>query len=757
MHRVRMLQHFGVTPFIVFDGDYLPSKAGTEEDRRNRRAESKKLGMELLRAGKPSQAHLELQKAIDVTPEMARLLIDELKKVGVDYIVAPYEADAQMVYLERKGFIDGILSEDSDLLVFGAKCLLTKLDQYGSCIEVNRADFCAVREVTLTGWTDREFRHMAILSGCDYLNSINNMGLKTAYRMVRKYKTIEKVIRMLQFDGKFHVPKSYLEAFYQAELTFLHQRVYCPRAKCLVYHTRPEQPLDEEKTLFIGGYVEPEIAQRVASGELNPMTKLPIHTAQSVLPRPYHHLSWQTPQRASTQDSLKTGVSIERFFKPKRVPLAELNGNTFTPSPKQQEALARNGGSWESSPLAQSNTPVLNQVSPSEYSIASNLASPSTRTFSGRDSYLSGGLAGPEPRPQKRARLCADEVVQITPAPLKASLGRSRYFESSLPDPSPSFDRRSERRKKEDITIYSDDSIEEALRTLPDVEDIVAGTKARGPAIPIFNDNETATCHQEVDSISSTPHKSATVSTVENSREYCFTTPNLTQRTSSGSSCGGPVTPKESVSTCNSTTTSLTGLTSRFAFTPLQKFGATQGASDLPTPPSSGLSRPSRIPLVVKQAPLSSVVGRKPNIPSALSSLGSKALNRSATLRHTSFPTTPTYSPVGTNKSDQLRSDPASGLTRFAKSPSSTSSYQAERMSRGVPFPEVVANCKSSKQLIAPEDIQLPVADDQEMAALAANGSEDAIFSEDEISETDDSSLPIVRPSLGLSRFAFSS
>jgi exonuclease-1 len=34
---------------------------------------------------------------------------------------------------------------------------------------------------------------MAILSGCDYLDSIPGMGLKTAYRLVRQYKTVERV------------------------------------------------------------------------------------------------------------------------------------------------------------------------------------------------------------------------------------------------------------------------------------------------------------------------------------------------------------------------------------------------------------------------------------------------------------------------------------------------------------------------------------------------------------------------------------
>lgn len=155
MSRVRMLIHFGVTPYLVFDGDYLPSKAATEDSRAKRREESKRLGLELHKLGKTSQAHLELQKAVDVTPQMARQLIEELKLLDVEYIVAPYEADAQLAYLERKGIIDGILSEDSDLLVFGAQSLLTKLDQYGDCVEINRKDFTACREISLVGGRTR--------------------------------------------------------------------------------------------------------------------------------------------------------------------------------------------------------------------------------------------------------------------------------------------------------------------------------------------------------------------------------------------------------------------------------------------------------------------------------------------------------------------------------------------------------------------------------------------------------------------------
>ncbi len=44
-----------------------------------------------------------------------------LQAENVEYVVAPYEADAQLAYLEREGIVDGIITEDSDLLVFGCR------------------------------------------------------------------------------------------------------------------------------------------------------------------------------------------------------------------------------------------------------------------------------------------------------------------------------------------------------------------------------------------------------------------------------------------------------------------------------------------------------------------------------------------------------------------------------------------------------------------------------------------------------------
>jgi len=172
-------------------------------------------------------------------------------------VVAPYEADAQLAYLERVGLVDGILTEDSDLLVFGCKTVLLKLDTVASSVTcISRADFASVASsgFSLLGWSDTQFRSMAILSGCDYLPSIPGVGLKTACVLLRKYKTVENAVRTLCLEGKKKVPLRYLESFRLAEKVFLHQRVYDPTQEMLVHLSDLPggEILDEETEAYVG-------------------------------------------------------------------------------------------------------------------------------------------------------------------------------------------------------------------------------------------------------------------------------------------------------------------------------------------------------------------------------------------------------------------------------------------------------------------------------------------------------------------------
>lgn len=276
LSRIRMLQHFGVKPYLVFDGDKLPAKKHTEDDRESRRSANLELASVLERDGKLQQAREIYSKCVDITPEMAYQLIKVLKMEGIPYVVAPYEADAQLAYLEREGVIEGVVTEDSDLLVFGCKNVLFKLDQAGNAVEMLQDKFWTNRQIALSGWTNVEFRQMAILSGCDYLPSIVGMGLKNAHRLLRRYKTVDKVLQAVRLEGKMRVPPTYSREFRKAELTFVHQRVFDPRTKKLVTLTPLPEGTHDDMLPFIGASMEDEVAMAVAEGTVDPISRTPI-------------------------------------------------------------------------------------------------------------------------------------------------------------------------------------------------------------------------------------------------------------------------------------------------------------------------------------------------------------------------------------------------------------------------------------------------------------------------------------------------
>ena len=145
VHRAQMLRHFGITPVIVFDGDRLPAKGGEEKERRDRRAEALRKGHERLAARDREGAAFFFAQGVDVSPSMAHELIAALKREGFEFIVAPYEADAQIAALAAMGGgegggVDVVFTEDSDLVAYGCPSVLFKLDKFGDAQELRIAD-----------------------------------------------------------------------------------------------------------------------------------------------------------------------------------------------------------------------------------------------------------------------------------------------------------------------------------------------------------------------------------------------------------------------------------------------------------------------------------------------------------------------------------------------------------------------------------------------------------------------------------------
>ena len=87
MHRIHLLRHYNIRPYVVFDGGPLPAKKGTEAERKRKRDENLTRGHALSAQGKHNQARDYYVKCVDVTPQMAYQFIKVGFQIRCDTIV----------------------------------------------------------------------------------------------------------------------------------------------------------------------------------------------------------------------------------------------------------------------------------------------------------------------------------------------------------------------------------------------------------------------------------------------------------------------------------------------------------------------------------------------------------------------------------------------------------------------------------------------------------------------------------------------
>src|SRR5438045_1625378 len=179
---------------------------------------------------------------------------------------------------------------------------------------------------------------------------------------------------------------------------------------------------------FIGAYVEPEVAKGVAVGDLHPMTKeqiVVISNSRTTFSGSYLLNQKQTPNRPATSLNLKEGVSISEFFKPKRIPLAEMDPNCFEPSPSQLQALLRNGEPWNAEPI------LLPRPYMPGASIDNDVQSSSSQTFPlSRRASTGNSTPISRPSPQRAATDLANRLLAPT-------IGQSPHLGTLISDPRP--------------------------------------------------------------------------------------------------------------------------------------------------------------------------------------------------------------------------------------------------------------------------------------------------------------------------------
>ncbi|KAB1258984.1 Exonuclease 1 [Camelus dromedarius] len=269
MKFVNMLLSHGIKPVLVFDGCTLPSKKEVEKSRRERRQANLLKGKQLLREGKVSEARECFSRSINITHAMAHNVIKAARSQGVDCLVAPYEADAQLAYLNKAGIVQAIITEDSDLLAFGCKKVILKMDQFGNGLEIDQSRLGMCKQLGDV-FTEEKFRYMCILSGCDYLSSLRGIGLAKACKVLRLANNpdIVKVIKKIGHYLKMNitVPEDYIKGFIRANNTFLYQLVFDPIKRKLIPLNAYEDDIDPETLSYAGQYVDDSTALQIALG-----------------------------------------------------------------------------------------------------------------------------------------------------------------------------------------------------------------------------------------------------------------------------------------------------------------------------------------------------------------------------------------------------------------------------------------------------------------------------------------------------------
>jgi 5'-3' exonuclease len=334
--RVELLVYHKVRPVLVFDGGALPMKAETNEARRVKRQAYLAQGKQLMEAGNTAAAEQCFRKATSISWDMMRCFQNYLSKEGVEWLVAPYEADAQLAFLSRNGWVDAIVTEDSDLLAFGCGTVLYKLDKAGQCKQVKFADLGSIAKPAMANFDLEMFRAMCILSGCDYVKQLPGIGLVKAHELVVRHRTLEGALAALKADKKRVVPEGYADRVRLAQLTFRHQRVWDHENNSLTtLAPMPADAFDGEgpENDCLGPRLSSETAYGVAAGMLHPHTHEPYDPAKSAAKN-------ATP--ASAPPTRAPSNTIDKFFAATpRTRLTKSGSGSATAAPPNSAAASR--------------------------------------------------------------------------------------------------------------------------------------------------------------------------------------------------------------------------------------------------------------------------------------------------------------------------------------------------------------------------------------------------------------------------------
>ncbi|OEL19728.1 DNA repair protein UVH3 [Dichanthelium oligosanthes] len=121
--------------------------------------------------------------AESVSSEMFAECQELLQMFGLPYIIAPMEAEAQCAYMEMSNLVDGVVTDDSDVFLFGARNVYKNIFDDRKYVETY---FMKDIESEL-GLTRQQLIRMALLLGSDYTEGVSGIGIVNAIEVVHAF------------------------------------------------------------------------------------------------------------------------------------------------------------------------------------------------------------------------------------------------------------------------------------------------------------------------------------------------------------------------------------------------------------------------------------------------------------------------------------------------------------------------------------------------------------------------------------------
>ena len=203
LYRTANLVEKGIKPVYVFDGKPHPLKIKTLEERKMVRQEAEKEWKEALEIGDIEEAFKKAKRTSSIDREKVEEAKKLLDALGIPYIDAKSEGEAQAAYMNIRGDVYAVASQDFDSLLFGCRLLVRNLAVTGRRKLPDKQIYIDVPPEEIELWkilkenciTREQLVDIAILIGTDFNEGVRGIGPKKALQLIKEYGSIENLIK----------------------------------------------------------------------------------------------------------------------------------------------------------------------------------------------------------------------------------------------------------------------------------------------------------------------------------------------------------------------------------------------------------------------------------------------------------------------------------------------------------------------------------------------------------------------------------